>query len=82
VAVLADDREAKRFIIKHHYSRSYPAARRRFGLYREGNLVGCAIFSNPTNTKSLTNVFNVDPCLLAELGRLVLLDEVEANGES
>jgi hypothetical protein len=82
VAPLTEDCEVKQFIIRHHYSRSYPAARRRFGLYRRGQLVGCAVFSNPTNTKTLTNVFDVEPTLLIELGRLVLLDEVAANGES
>jgi hypothetical protein len=82
VAPLTDDSEAKLFIIRHHYSRSYPAARRRFGLYRRSQLVGCAVFSYPTHTKALTNVFDVEPILLLELGRLVLLDEVEANGES
>lgn len=82
VAPIADEREAKEFITLHHYSRSYPAARRRFGLYRRNQLVGCAVFSNPTNTKTLTNVFDVEPIMLVELGRLVLLDEVEANAES
>ena len=82
VAPLTDDSEAKRFIVRHHYSHSYPAARRRFGLYRRNWLVGCAVFSYPTHTKALTKVFDVEPALLLELGRLVLLDEVEANGES
>ena len=82
VARLTTDSEAKKFIVSHHYSCSYPAARRRFGLYRSGRLVGCAVFSNPTNNKTLTKVFDLEPILLIELGRLVLLDEVAANGES
>ena len=81
VAPIPDDRTAKSFVLEHHYSGSYPPARRRFGLYRGAELVGVAVFSVPVNARSL------DPCpgdanSRAELGRLVLLDDVEANGES
>lgn len=65
----------------HHYSGSYPAARFRFGLYRGAKLVGAAVFSHPVNDKALA-VFPGEPFESVELGRLVLLDEVPANGES
>lgn len=84
VATIADDTTARDFVERHHYSGSYPSALERFGLYRRGELAGVAVFSYPTNDKALTNVF---PVLAvgresAELGRLVLLDEVGANAES
>jgi hypothetical protein len=74
---------AKRFITEHHYSRSYPAARFRFGLHRAGRLVGVAVFSHPCRDSVLTEMF---PGTAArdgvELGRFVLLDEVPGNGET
>lgn len=78
-----DELTAKAFIERHHYSRSYPAARRRFGLFRLGELVGVAVFSRPFRAEVLTNAFPllaVDDA--AELGRFVLLDEVGANAET
>lgn len=82
VAPIAGDSEAKAFILQHHYSRSFPAARFRFGLYRGGALVGVAVFSHPSNNRVLTGVFPGEAIESVELGRLVLLDEVPANGES
>lgn len=70
VAEIADDVTPKRFILEHHYSGSYPAARRRFGLYHRGALAGVAVFSQPMTGTVL------------ELGRFVLLDEVPGNGET
>ena len=40
VAELVGDREAKAFIVTHHYSASYPNARFSFGLFTGGELVG------------------------------------------
>jgi hypothetical protein len=79
VAVIPDDRTAKAFVVAHHYSSSYPAARFRFGLFRGAALVGVAVFSVPANPAVLARFGDVDA---AELGRFVLLDEVPANGES
>lgn len=81
VAPIASDNEARAFVEEHHYSRSYPAARERFGLYEGAKLVGVAVFSHPTNDKVLTRL----PCDRlegVELGRLVLLDHVPFNAES
>lgn len=81
VTHIPDDTTAKKFVLKHHYSGSYPAARRRFGLYRKGGLVGVAVFSIPVQPRSLDCAPGPrETCL--ELGRLVLLDDVRANGES
>ena len=53
------DTTPRAFIEQHHYAGTYPAARERFGLYRRGELVGCAVFSHPTNDKVLSNVAEV-----------------------
>lgn len=89
VASIDDDTTARAFIEQHHYSRSYPAARERYGLYRLGELVGVVVFSQPTNDKSITKTFTLcggrqklPAADGADLGRLVLLDEIGANAES
>ena len=82
VAEIAGDAEPKAFVEAHHYAASYPAARFRFGLYRGGRLVGVAVFSMPCTNAVLTNVFPVPALEACELGRFVLLDDVEGNGES
>lgn len=55
VAEIQADATAKAFIERHHYSRSYPAARRRVGLFQRGELVGVAVFSRPFRAEVLTN---------------------------
>jgi hypothetical protein len=82
VTTIADDATAKRFVEEHHYSGTYPAARRRVGLYGAGRLVGVAVFSHPANDKALTSVFPGAASDSVELGRFVLLDEVPGNGET
>lgn len=83
VEVISDDITCRRFVERHHYSGSYPAARVRVGLYDRAELVGVAVFSHPCSDRVLTNVF---PALArgqaAELGRFVLLDEVPYNAET
>lgn len=80
VAEIAQDGIARAFVETHHYSGSYPAARRRFGLYRGPALVGVAVFSVPMNAAALSPLpTGVEG---AELGRFVLLDDVPTNGES
>lgn len=82
VAEIPGDGQARAFVIEHHYSRTYPVARFRFGLYRHGSLVGVAVFSVPSNDLALTNVFKVPALAAVELGRFVLVDSVPANGET
>jgi hypothetical protein len=74
---------ARAFVLAHHYAGSYPAARRRFGLFHRGELVGVAVFSVPVNDRVLTGTLGIaDARDGLELGRFVLLDEVPANGET
>ncbi len=83
VAEIADDATARAYVVSNHYSRSYPSARRRFGLYRSAQLVGVAVFSHPSNDKTLTNIFiGTKATDSVELGRFVLDDDVPGNGES
>lgn len=79
VAPIAADREAKAFVLAHHYSGSYPAARVRVGLYRRAELVGVAVFSVPAQPAVLAPFGTASA---VELGRFVLLDSVPGNGES
>src|SRR4051812_33664326 len=79
VAALAGNATARRFVLRHHYSGSYPAARFRFGLYRGADLVGVAVFSHPCTDRVLS-LFGGPPTESVELGHFVLLDEMPANG--
>jgi hypothetical protein len=81
VAAIDDDATAKAFVVRHHYAASYPAARRRFGLYHRDELVGVAVFSQPVNNRSLACLPG-GPSESLELGRFVLLHRVKGNGES
>lgn len=76
------EREAKDFVCAHHYAHSMPAARWCFGLYWGGLIVGVAVFSHPVNDLVLTKFLPGAAIESVELGRLVLLDLVPANGES
>ncbi len=80
VAAIPDDTTARAFVEAHHYSRSYPAARWRFGLYERGALLGVAVFSVPVRAE----VLKPFPHEIAatELGRFVLLDPLAFNAET
>lgn len=82
VAMAGKDPAAVEFVERHHYSHSFPSGRFSFGLHTRGRLVGVAVFSHPTNDKTLTNVFPCPALEAVELGRFVLLDEVPGNGET
>ena len=90
VALIDGDGIARGFVESHHYSGSYPAARCRIGLYRTRSgaqagvdLVGVAVFSVPAGPAVLRRWCGVeDSAAAVELGRFVLLDDVEANGET
>lgn len=79
VAELTSDALAKAFVRQHHYARTCPPMRRRYGLYRGDELVGVAAYTVPMRGAVLDPLPR-DASL--ELGRLVLLDCVPANGES
>jgi hypothetical protein len=81
-----DEPTAKAFVTRHHYSASFPAARARVGLFRSRGpfwapeLVGVAVFSESMSSAVMPKYVGAAPGV--ELGRLVLLDDVPANGET
>jgi hypothetical protein len=81
VELIDDDTTAKEFVLEHHYSGSFPAARVRVGLYWGRWLVGLAVFSTPQNPRAL-DVLPGGRESGIELGRFILLDCVPANGET
>lgn len=84
VVELLDDTTPRAYVERHHYSGTYPAAARRYGLFQAAELVGVAVLSVPVQAKVLTAVFpELEPYRESlELGRFVLADEVPANAES
>ena len=74
VAEIPDDTTARNFTREHHYSGSRGAARVRVGLYRQGALVGVAVFSHPCSDAVLTRSFSVPTASAVELGGFVLLN--------
>lgn len=86
---LIDEATAKPWVIQHHYSGSYPAARLRVGLflrerYRREQLGGVAVFSVPMNQAVVPAYLGIEPAAGVELGRFVLLDHelLAANAET
>lgn len=83
-----DFAEARRFVVEHHYSGSMPAARLQLGLVRKASawqasaLAGVVVFSVPVQEHAVPAWLDLPPRLGIEIGRLVLLDDVAANGES
>src|SRR5215211_3170971 len=80
-----DDRTAKAYVERHHYSGSYVASRLRYGLWdRRGALLGVCVLSVPVRRAVLTGPFpELEPFSESlELGRFVLADRVPANAES
>lgn len=79
---MATEREVRELIATHHYLRTLPPSRFRFGRYRHDAFVGAAVFTYPVNDRTITNVFRCPAIEGVELGRLILLDDVPGNGES
>lgn len=79
---LLDRRRARTFVVGHHYSGSFPSNRLNVGLFRRGRLAGVAVFSVPSSQASIPARSGQPAELGVELGRFVLLDEVEANAET
>ncbi len=82
------ERVARAFVQAHHYSGSFPAARLSVGLFRTRkaaapDLVGVAVFSvGIVHDRSIGRWCGLPGAEGVELGRFVLVDDVEANGET
>ena len=79
---IIEDREARKFVVDHHYSHSYPAAVERVGFFKGRELVGVAIFSVPMNNSAIPKYAGCQADEGLELGRFCLLDEVPYCAES
>jgi hypothetical protein len=83
-----DERAARAFIVHHHYSKSFPAARLCVGLFRKQGLllfelVGVAVLSHPCNEATLPAYLpGIHSVYGIELGRFVLLQKEPRNSES
>lgn len=81
------DAIARNFVIKHHYSGSYPAAVAAYGMFEriapfQEELVGVAVFSVPMQPKAAAAYGAPADAKFCELGRFVLKDHVAGNGET
>jgi hypothetical protein len=76
------DSAARRFVVEHHYSGSYPIAVERIGLFRGLTLVGVCVFSIPISSTAIAKYTGLGAKQGVELGRFVLLDEVPYNAET
>lgn len=79
--------EAQAFVRRHHYSATFPASKFCFGLWdlaATPRLVGALVLGIAMHNRVLTNPFpHLEPHVESlEVSRLVLLDEVPANGET
>ena len=82
VEEIHNDRTPRAFVAAHHYLRTLPPTRRRFGLYAPGGaLAGVAVFCVPSRDEVLSPLPGGRDAS-ATLGRFVLLDEVRANSET
>lgn len=83
-----EERIAKDFTTRNHYSDGWPATRLSVGLFRSRGsfwvpeLVGVAAFSVGMQPKAITKWTGQAPEHGVELGRFVLLDDVPWNGET
>lgn len=84
---LLPEAEARDFVVQHHYSRSWPAARCRVGLFQkapfeQSRLVGVAVFGVGMQPLAMGKYLGLDPSHGIELSRFVLLDEARFNAET
>ncbi|MER7982437.1 hypothetical protein [Streptomyces sp. NPDC095817] len=88
VDVIPEEEPDKQFVLTHHYSHSYPAAKIQFGMYdvsaRTRRLVGVAVFGIPLRREVLAKPFpDLRPFTESVVcSRFVLLDECPGNSES
>lgn len=85
---LIEQKTAKAFVVRHHYSGSFPYSIQSVGLFRktggfeQSRLVGVATFATPSNPHSIERWCGLPNDAGAELGRFVLLDECAGNAET
>lgn len=70
-------KQAKPFVLQWHYSKSMPNGKHYFGLYRENELIGVAVYGEPA-MRHQSKCYSCD----IELRRLCLIDDTPKNAES
>lgn len=75
---------AREMIIKNHYSKKWNKSfgKLNFGIYRDDELLGCAVFGNMMNTKSAKNITDYPINSIIELNRLWVDDILGKNTET
>jgi hypothetical protein len=84
---LVDKLPARDFVVRHHYSGSFPSTSVRVGLFRARTffapeLVGVCTFGTGASQASIPRWTGLPSELGLQLNRLVLLDEVPFNAET
>jgi hypothetical protein len=86
---LIPESTAKAFVLEHHYSHSFPAARLRVGLflkaspYQAEQLAGVAVFAVPMQPRAIPAYWpSLAPAQGVELSRFVLLPMALFNAET
>ena len=72
----------KEFVKKWHYSKTSPNGTMTFGLFKDNNLVGAAIFGQVIGRHQAKFYFPEFPNRLIELRRLCCIDDTPKNTES
>lgn len=80
---VVSERLARQFVVREHYSGTFPAARLSVGLWGPGpELVGVAVFSVPMSQSVLRRWSGEDHQRAVELGRFICAPSVKFNGET
>ena len=79
---VVDEAAARAFVLNHHYSASFPAARLSIGLFDGRSLAGVAVFSVPMQQAVVPRYSGLSAGEGVELGRFVLSESVAFNGET
>lgn len=85
VEFIGDNNVAAEFVKRHHYIKRCSPPAHRIGLYRRGTLAGVALFGPSASTNAHNFVWGhttLTQKTAVTFGRLVLINEVEGNGES
>lgn len=76
----AEPLEARLFVEQHHYAKGVSRGSIKYGLYKDGNLVGVCAFGIPTSEATRATVFgNELRDSVMELHRLAILDDMPTN---
>ncbi len=80
-----DQQTAKKMIVKNHYSHKWnngPFGRINIGVFKDGRLLGVAVFGYMMNPDSYKNIADIEKNEIIELNRLWIDDELGRNAET